>query len=113
MTLSLPTGSVRLVTIAIAVWIVQPFSAGVVIGTALSDATEPFRATVSVAAWIAWLVILLAIAVPRPVTLTIARVGTAGGIIGTLWAAWDLDANHTDAGAATLAVEQELDRSGL
>ena len=64
MTLSLPTGSVRLVTIAIAVWIVQPFSAGVVIGTALSDATEPFRATVSVAAWIAWLVILLAIAVP-------------------------------------------------
>ena len=104
MTLSLPTGSVRLVTIAIAVWIVQPFSAGVVIGTALSDATEPFRATVSVAAWIAWLVILLAIAVPRPVTLTIARVGTAGGIIGTLWAAWDLDANHTDAGAATLAV---------
>ncbi|HAI65186.1 MAG TPA: hypothetical protein DCM13_09920, partial [Acidimicrobiaceae bacterium] len=70
MTLSPPTGSVRLVAIAIVVWIVQPFSAGVVIGTALSDATESFRTTVSVAAWIAWLVILLAIAVPRPVTLT-------------------------------------------
>ena len=82
----------------------QPFSAGVVIGTALSDATESFRTTVSVAAWIAWLVILLAIGVPRPDTLTIARVGTAGGLIGTLWAAWDVDANHTDAGAATLAI---------
>ena len=104
MTLSPPTGSVRLVAIAIVVWIVQPFSAGVVIGKALSDATESFRTTVSVAAWIAWLVILLAIVVPRPVTLTIARVGTAGGLIGTLWAAWDVDANHTDAGAATLAV---------
>ena len=104
MTLSPPTGSVRLVAIAIVVWIVQPFSAGVVIGKALSDATDSFRTSVSVAAWIAWLVILLAIAVPRPATLTIARVGTAGGIIGTLWAAWDVDANHTDAGAATLAV---------
>ena len=104
MTLSPPTGSVRLVAIAIVVWIVQPFSAGVVIGKALSDATESFRTTVSVAAWIAWLVILLAIVVPHPVTLTIARVGTAGGLIGTLWAAWDVDANHTDAGAATLAV---------
>ena len=104
MTLSPPTGSVRLVAIAIVVWIVQPFSAGVVIGTALSDATEPFRATVSVAAWIAWLLVLLAIAVPRPVTLTIARVGTAGGLIGTLWAGWGVDAKHTDVAAATLAV---------
>lgn len=49
MTLSPPTGSVRLVAIAIVVWIVQPFSAGVVIGKALSDATESFRTTVSVA----------------------------------------------------------------
>ncbi len=104
MTLSLPTGSVRLVAIAIAVWIVQPFSAGVVIGEALGDATEPFRTSVSVAAWIAWLVILLAIAVPRPATLTIARVGTAGGLIGTLWAAWDVEANHTDTGATTLTI---------
>ncbi|MEO0494087.1 MAG: hypothetical protein AAF081_11785 [Actinomycetota bacterium] len=104
MTLSLPTGPLRLVAIAIVVWIVQPFTAGAVIGDALSDAADPFRTTVSVAAWAAWLVILLAIAVPRPVTLTIARVGTAGALISTIWAAWDVDANHPDTSTAILAL---------
>ncbi len=104
MTLSLPTGSARLVAIAILVWVVQPFTTGVLIGDALSDASDPFRTTVSVAAWVLWLVILLAMAVPRPVTLTIARLGATGGVLAALWAAWDLDRNHPDGSTATLAI---------
>ena len=104
MTLSLPTGSVRLVAIAILVWVLQPFTTGALIGDALSDASDPFRTTVSVAAWALWLVILLAMAVPRPVTLTIARLGATGGVLAALWAAWDLVRNHPDGSTTTLAI---------
>lgn len=104
MTLSLPTGAARLVAIAIVAWIIQPFTSGVVIGDALSDASDPFRTTVSVTAWVLWLLILMAIAVPRPVTLTIARLGTAGGLLATLWAAWDVDQHHLDTSSGVLAI---------
>ncbi len=90
--------------IAALVWIIQPFTGGVVIGEALSDADDPFRTTVSVAAWVAWLLILVAIAVPRPVTLTIARLGTAGGVAATVWATIDVDGNHPDVSTAVIAI---------
>ena len=104
MTLSLPTGSARLVAIAIVAWVAQPFTAGALIGDALSDADDPFRTTVSVAAWGSWLIILLAMAVPRPVTLTMARLGATGGVVAALWAAWNVDQHHPDVSAATIAV---------
>ena len=104
MTLSLPAGSARLVLIAAVVWVIQPFTSGVVIGEALSNATDPFRTTVSIAAWVAWLLVLVAIGVPRPVTLTIARLGTAGGVAATIWAAIDVDRNHPDVSVAVLAI---------
>lgn len=104
MTLSLPTGSARLVAIAALVWVVQPFTSGVTIGEALSDASDPFRTAVSVAAWLAWLLILVAIAVPRPVTLTIARLGAAGGVAATVWATIDVDRNHPDVSTTVIAV---------
>ena len=80
MTLSLPTGSARLTLIAATAWIAQPFTSGVLLGEALSNADDPYRTTVSILAWTAWLFILLAIAIPRPVTLTVARLGTTGGV---------------------------------
>ena len=104
MTLSLPTGAARLVAIAIVVWIIQPFTSGTLIGDALSNADDPFRTAVSVAAWALWLVVLVAMAVPRPVTLTIARLGAAGGLAASLWAAWDVDRNHPDTSTAVLAI---------
>ena len=103
-TLSLPTGSNRLVAIAVVVWVIQPFTTGALIGEALSDADDPFRTTVSVAAWALWALILVAMAVPRPVTLTIARIGTTGGLAAAVWAAWDVDRNHPDASTTLLAV---------
>lgn len=104
MTLSLPTGSARLVAIAAVIWVIQPFTAGALIGEALSDASNPFRTTVSVATWTLWLLILVAMVVPRPITLTIARLGATGGVLAALWAAWDVDANHPDASSAVLAI---------
>ena len=90
MTLSLPTGPARLVAIAIIVWAVQPFTAGELLGAALDGADDPFRTTVSIGAWAAWGLVLIAIAVPRPVTLTISRLGAAGGTAAATWAAFDV-----------------------
>ena len=104
MTLSLPTGSARLVAFAILAWVIQPFTSGVVIGEALSDADDPFQTVVSVGAWASWSLILLAMAVPRPVTLTIARLGATGAVLATLWATWDVDRDHPDVSTAVIAI---------
>ena len=104
MTLSLPTGSARLTLIAAAAWITQPFTSGLLLGEALSNADDPYRTTVSILAWTAWLFILLAIAIPRPVTLTVARLGTTGGVAATLWATVDIAADETDVASAIIAV---------
>ena len=104
MTLSLPTGSARLIAIALLAWVVQPFTAGALIGDALDDAADPFRAVVSTAAWALWLLILLAMAVPRPVTLTIARLGATGGVLAAVWAASDVGRNQSDVSTSVLAI---------
>lgn len=56
-------------------WVSLPISAG----SALSDATAPWsdatRATAAVLLWVAWLVVLVALLAPRPVSLTAARTG--------------------------------------
>lgn len=104
MTLSLPTGSARLIAIALLAWVVQPFTAGALIGDALDDAADPFRTVVSTAAWALWLLILLAMAVPRPVTLTIARLGATGGVLAAVWAASDVGRNQSDVSTSVLAV---------
>ncbi|MEM1336061.1 MAG: hypothetical protein AAGG08_21650, partial [Actinomycetota bacterium] len=70
----------------------------------LSDAGDPFRTTVSIAAWVGWLAILLAIAVARPVTLTITRIGTAGALVGAIWAAWDVERNHDASGVLVVGL---------
>lgn len=104
MTLSLPTGSARLIAIALLAWVVQPFTAGALIGDALDDAADPFRTVVSTAAWALWLLILLAMAVPRPVTLTIARLGATGGVLAAVWAASDVGRNQSDVSTSVLAI---------
>ena len=83
---------------------VQPFTAGALIGDALDDAADPFRTVVSTAAWALWLLILLAMAVPRPVTLTIARLGATGGVLAAVWAASDVGRNQSDVSTSVLAV---------
>ena len=86
MTLPLPTGPTRLILPAIVVWVLVPFTTGELIGEALRRADDPFRTTVSIAAWASWVVVLVAIAVARPVTLTLSRLGAAGALAAALWA---------------------------
>lgn len=89
-TLPLPTGSNRLILPAIVLWVLVPFTTGELIGHALQQADDPFQTAVSVAAWTAWTVMLVAIAVARPVTLTVGRLGTAGALAAALWASIEL-----------------------
>ena len=103
MTLSLPSGSSRLAAIAAAVWVVQPFTSGTVIGEALSVTADPFRSLVSAGAWALWLVVLLALAFPHPVSLTVARIGAVGGVMASVWAAVEAPSS-TGSGLVTIGV---------
>ena len=85
----------RQTALMVALWISQPFAAGELIGTRLADVDNPFRSTVSIAAWLLWAAVLAAMAVPRPVTLTIVRVGTIGGFVAAIWAAAGVETSIT------------------
>ena len=58
-----------------AIWICMP----VVVGAAVSDAIRAWsdapRVTASTIAWVGWTIVLLAVLVPRPLSLTITRFG--------------------------------------
>lgn len=87
----------------IAAWVAQPFTTGELVGAAVEGADDPFRTTVSAAAWVSWALVLVAMAVPRPVTLTMSRLGAAGGMTAAMWAAFDV-AGETDPGNAGIAI---------
>jgi hypothetical protein len=84
-----------------AVWVSLPVTAG----TAVADAIGPWasapRATAAVLAWILWTVVLVALLIPRPVTLTVARLGTPLAVVGALLAAFT---GRPDAPAAAVAI---------
>ena len=97
MTLPLPTGPNRLILPAIVLWVLAPFTTGELIGQALHGADEPFRTVVSIGAWVSWTVVLIAMSVARPVTLTIGRLGTAAALAASVWASIDVGGrNDTD-----------------
>lgn len=77
------------------VWAVQPFTAGVLIGDALDPARHGFRSAVSWMAWLVWLAVLIILAVPRPLTLTLGRIGAAAILPAAIWAAINVDSDTT------------------
>jgi len=93
-----------LILVLLALWTVQPFTAGELLGDALNPTRSGFQSTLTVAAWALWAMILIAIAVARPVTLTISRVGIAGGLVAVIWAAIDLSRRSDTVPAATLTL---------
>ncbi|NCG37434.1 MAG: hypothetical protein GWP48_07915, partial [Actinobacteria bacterium] len=89
------------------VWTAMPFTLGALIADALRAADEPFQTAVSVGAWAWWFGALIALAVARPFTLTIARIAVPAGLIAGVWAA--LESNDgtltiIGVGAAGIAV---------
>ena len=73
--------------LALAVWIVQPFTLGPLLGDALDPTRTPFRTTCTWALWVGWLGVLVALVLPRPLTLTITRIGATAAVPVAAWAA--------------------------
>lgn len=69
-------------------WLVLPFTVGATIGDAVDGRAAAVAATATVGAWIAWALVLLATAVPRPVTLTVIRFAAPGSVVVAGAAAW-------------------------
>ncbi len=75
------------------VWAIQPFTAGALIGDALSSSNGDFRTAVSWMAWLSWAAILVIFAIPRPLTITLGRIGAPAILPAALWAAADTDSS--------------------
>ncbi|MDE0065747.1 MAG: hypothetical protein OXN44_02625 [Acidimicrobiaceae bacterium] len=81
------TSAQRLCWSATGLWIAQPFLLGPLLSDGLSGASEPFGGIVTLAGWLIWLGVLVSLAARLPVTLAIARIGTAGTLPAAVWAA--------------------------
>lgn len=58
-----------------AIWICMPVIVGAVIADAIRSWSDAPRVTASLLAWVGWTIVLLALLVPRPLSLTVARFG--------------------------------------
>ena len=73
--------------LALAVWVVQPFTLGPLLGDALDPTRELFRTACTWVLWIGWLGVLIALVLPRPVTLTVTRIAAPATVPIAVWAA--------------------------
>ena len=80
---------------ALLVWVVQPFTVGTLIADALAGTETRFSDVVSAGAWIWWFLVLVALTVTRPITLTISRVGAPAAFLGAAWAAVEVEDSTT------------------
>jgi hypothetical protein len=70
-------------------WALLVVIAGPPLASALSDWSVPVRSTASVLLWAGWVVVLGALLVPHPLSLTVARVLSPGAVVVAVWAAID------------------------
>lgn len=73
------------------VWITLPLSAGPAAADALQSWSTAPRITGEVLLWLVWAVVLLAVLVPRPLSLTAARAGAPFLLVAAVLAAWSGD----------------------
>jgi hypothetical protein len=79
--------------VALAVWVAQPFTLGPLLSDALDPTRQLFRSAASWALWVWWLEVLIALVVPRPLMLTVARIGGLAAVPAAIWAALETDDN--------------------
>ncbi len=72
-------------------WIVLPITTGSALASALDDRSTAAQRSISVSAWVLWGVIVVALALPRPATLTLVRFGVPGAVPLAAWAVLDAD----------------------
>jgi hypothetical protein len=77
--------------LALIVWVVQPFTLGPLLGDALDPTRELFRTACTWVLWIGWLEVLIALVLPRPITLTVTRIGASATVPLAAWAAVESD----------------------
>lgn len=85
------------------VWLLAPLAIGPVLGAALDVRSDGVQAVGSVAAWSAWVVVLVALLVPRATSLTVVRVGVPGSVAASAWAAAS-EGGDGDVASAVVAV---------
>lgn len=81
--------------LALAAWVVQPFTLGPLAGDALHPTRDLFRNVSSAGLWAGWLLVLVALAVPRPITLTVGRLGVTAAVPVAVWSALEVDGTAT------------------
>ncbi|HEU5153079.1 MAG TPA: hypothetical protein VFU19_21475 [Iamia sp.] len=91
------------VWVARALWFALPLAAGPALGAALDPRSTPVATLGTVLAWGTWAVVLVALLVPRAVSLTVVRVGAPAALVATAWAAGP-GSPDDDLGRAVLAV---------
>jgi hypothetical protein len=84
-------------------WLIAPLSVGPVLGDALSGASSAVATTAAVLLWSGWTVVLVAVLVPRTISLTFVRLGAPAGLPVALWAAV-AGSDVSSGGAAAMGV---------
>ena len=74
-------------TVTRLVWLLLPLTLGPSLGDALDDSTRAVQVTASTLAWGAWAALLVAVLIPRTVSLTAIRVAAPVGLGLASWAA--------------------------
>ncbi|HKY16420.1 MAG TPA: hypothetical protein VJM33_15950, partial [Microthrixaceae bacterium] len=68
------------------VWLSLPFTVGDAIAAATAGRTDAVRVVASAGAWVVWGVVLVALVVPRPLTLTVIRFAVPTSLVAAVWA---------------------------
>ena len=68
-------------------WLAVPLAVGPVLGSALDGRTGAVQTLASVMAWAGWIVVLVAVLVPRASSLTVLRIGAPAALAAAAWAA--------------------------
>src|SRR5512137_2283894 len=92
------------------VWVLLPVTAGEELSAALHSWSDAPRLTASVMLWVLWALVLGAVMVPRPVAMTIVRIGAPLAFVVTVIAAF---ASEPSAVAIVVAIVMTLAACGL
>jgi hypothetical protein len=67
-------------------WFALPLAAGPAIAHGLDSASTPVQVVAAALAWLAWGAVLVALLVPRTVSLTAVRIGAPAAVAAAIWA---------------------------
>lgn len=86
-----------------ATWALLPLAMGPALGQALDDRSRAVALTGAVLAWGVWAIVLVAVLIPRTVSLTVLRVAAPAALAAANWAALAGERGGTDLAGVTWA----------